>query len=426
MILQTAGAHIVVFAALFALAAWATWRRPVFGAALLLLVAPFSFAYPIAHTTITLIKVALPGVACGLLLGQRSFAILRDRRALLPLSAALAIAACTALSLLQAQFLEPAVRETLKAAEYFVTLALALLCYSADPDDAAVRYAIFVSAAIVSLLALGQEFGGAPSAIFVRGHVVPRIAGPLEGPNQLSGYLGLVLPVMIAFALSGRAAVLGWLSIALSLAALVLTFSRAGVLCAIVAIAVVFAIDRRRGNLRAGYAVGALLLVAASVALLIGGEVSRFWSAESTLAPNGLGTRGELWTAAWRLWQRHPWLGIGAGNYELELSYAGYPELRTHANSGYLQALVEQGIPGLLAVLWLTWLSLSTFITARVRGPLTIGVLAAMAGMALHELFDDLMFFPKDGVTFWLLLGIGCAAVAVATPSARKSAADAT
>ena len=70
--------------------------------------------------------------------------------------------------------------------------------------------------------------------------------------------------------------------------------------------------------------------------------------------PNGLGTRRQLWDAAWRLWLRHPWLGVGAGNFELELGQAGYPELHTHANSGYLQALVEKGIPGIGALLWLT------------------------------------------------------------------------
>jgi len=413
-------AHAAVYAALFLGAVFLTRWRPAFGLALLIVVVPISFAYPMAHTTITLPKVALFGVIAGLA-GSRHFVVLRERRAALLFLAALAIAAVTALSYTQATFKEPALRETLKALEYLLTFAAAAACYRADPDERVIRCVVFGVAAAVSLFALRQEWGGATSAIVIRDHVVARIAGPLEGPNQLSGYLGLLLPVMIAFALRGRAGALGWICIAVSIVALVLTFSRAGVLCAIVAVAIVFAYDRRRENVRAGYAVGALLLAAGSAALLIAGELSRFWSTESTLGPNGLGTRSELWRAAWYLWQRHPWLGIGAGNYEFELGYAGYPELHTHANSGYLQTLVEQGVLGLPPLLWLTWLSLSFFITSRLREPLVAGILGAMAGMALHEVFDDLLFYPKAGLMFWLLLGVGASVVSAANNNPRRA-----
>ena len=399
----------------------AAYRRPAWALAGLIVIEPFAFYHDVGLTTITLPKVALVGVALGLLLGRSSFAILRDRRVLALLAAAIIIAAVTALSYGQALYKEPVLRETLKALEYAVAFAVAVICYRADSDERILRNTLFAIGAIVSLLALAQEFAGAPSAIIFGGHVVPRIAGPLEGPNQLSGYLGLLLPVMVAFALRQRIGAPGWIAITLCVGALILTFSRAGVLCAVVAVAIVFAVDRRRENLRSASVLVAAIVAALTAAVLAGGELSRFWSAGGRLEANGLGTRGELWTAAYRLWERHPWLGIGAGNYELELSTAGYPELHTHANSGYIQALVEGGIPGLLAVLWMVWLSIASFIRARIREPLVAGILGAMAGMALHEFFDYLLFYPKVGLMFWLLLGVGVAAVAVAHPQPLKS-----
>jgi O-antigen ligase len=95
--------------------------------------------------------------------------------------------------------------------------------------------------------------------------------------------------------------------------------------------------------------------------------------------------------------------------------------LHTHANSGYIQALVEGGIPGVFAVLWMVWLSISTFVRARTGAPLVAGILGAMAGFALHEVFDCLLFYPKVGLMFWLLLGVGTAAVASSVDEQKMS-----
>lgn len=408
-----------MYALCFLSVAFATYRRPVYGSAALLLLAPFALYRDIGQTTLTLPKFAMAAVAVALLLRRVPLGLLREKSALWMLAAAGAVAATTLLSYMQAQYIVPVLRETLKALEYALVFALAFLSYRCDPDESVIRRVLFAVAAAVSLMALAQEFTAAPAGMWVGTHAVPRIGGPLEGPNQLAGYLGLLLPVLAAFCVRRNVGAAGWIVLSLTICAEILTLSRAGVAAAVIGVAMIFVFDRRRESIRFMYAFAAPAIVALSVVVLIGGEISHFWSAGSQLQEGGLGTRGELWEAAYRLWRRHPLLGIGAGNYELELGAVGFPELHTHSNSAYLQALVEGGIPEFGAVLWVTWLSIVTFVRSAVRGPLVLGMLGASVGFAFHEIFDYLMFYPKVGLAFWVLLGVAMASIA-ATRSAPK------
>jgi O-antigen ligase len=100
-------------------------------------------------------------------------------------------------------------------------------------------------------------------------------------------------------------------------------------------------------------------------------------------------------------------VGIGAGNFEFDLGMVGHPEIRTHANSLYLQALSEMGLVGFAATLYLIWTVISTFARSFSRRPLLIGVFAANIALALHQVFDYLWFFPKVGIFWAILLAIG-------------------
>jgi O-antigen ligase len=400
-----------VFLATAVAFAVAALRRPSLAVAGLVLVDPFALYRYAGPTAITLPKVAIVGFAIGLALRRPSLNVLRERGALLTALAATAVVLATALSYFQADFKVPVVRETLKAAEYLLVFVLCVAAIADDRSDRDFRNACFAIGAIVALLAIAQEFTAAHSSLWVvvGYRALTRVAGPLEGPNQLAGYLSLLLPVMAAYLLRGRATLLGWTAFAIVAAALALTFSRAGAAGAIAALAVVLArvgIASRRSWLTA---VGVPLAAGVIAVLLAGGDIARFWSTSSELQPEGLGTRGQLWTAAYRLWQAHPLLGIGAGNYELELSRVGYPELRTHSNGEYLQALVEGGIPLLAALLWATLQPIWSLVRGGSRHPAVVGALGALAGLAVHQVVDSMTFFPKVGMMAWVLAGAGIA-----------------
>jgi hypothetical protein len=54
-----------------------------------------------------------------------------------------------------------------------------------------------------------------------------------------------------------------------------------------------------------------------------------------------------------------------------------------------------------------------------VRRPLVIGVLGASVALALHQIFDDMVFFPKVGELWWLVLAIGVVEVVNSRDDAR-------
>ena len=65
--------------------------------------------------------------------------------------------------------------------------------------------------------------------------------------------------------------------------------------------------------------------------------------------------------------------------------------------------------PLLLATVATVVTSIVAFVRAPLREPLVLGALAASAGLAAHQIFDFLTFYPKVGGAWWLLLGVAAA-----------------
>lgn len=406
---------VLGYALLFVVALAAAARAPRYAVGLLVGLAPFAFYFDVGTTTLTLSKVTLAGTLCGLLVRGISFQIFRSAPFLRLSVAAAIMALTTALSIEHAQHVEPAVRETLKACEYLLLFAVVYAAHRLDPDPRTLRIAITGTVLAVTALALFQEWHGAPSRLLIGGQTIPRIAGPLEGPNQLAGYLGIAVPLLVALAMQ-RPDLLTMISLAAASAALVLTFSRAGLISTIVAVSIILVVASRArvkpvlatffGGLAAGFGGAACWGI-----IIHSPAVFWLWGLESA-NPGGVGTRSQLWHAAITLWRSHPLFGIGAGNFELAIGSTGLPAIRTHANSLYLQNLAEQGLPGIAATLLLVWQSIATFVRDARASPFILGALAASVGLALHQLVDLLVFYPKVGGWWWIVMAVGAAEIA--------------
>ncbi len=101
---------------------------------------------------------------------------------------------------------------------------------------------------------------------------------------------------------------------------------------------------------------------------------------------------------------------MGGGNYELELPRAGVTDAQTHANSLYLQSLAEGGLALFAATVGTLVAALLVLGRRAARSPLALAAFGATLALALHQLFDLLVFFPKVGLIWWLVLGLGAAA----------------
>jgi O-antigen ligase len=275
--------------------------------------------------------------------------------------------------------------------------------------------------AIVSIvLAIAQDYTIAPASITLGGALLPRIAGPLEGPNQLAGYLEIVLPVLLAFRLMRHADVVLDLTLIAGTFAAVLTFSRGGLGGLAIGFATVTVAYYRPRAIRPfvtaiGAVAGALAIAFGSA--VMAGKVNT--ARVGSDAFSGLGTRTDLWRAAWTMWREHPWLGVGDGNYELDIADVGEAGIRTHANSLYLQSLAEGGVILLGATLAVFVAVLAT-LSRYANSPFAIGALGATVALTAHQIVDDLFFFPKVGELWWVVIGVGLAASLHGRPDAHQ------
>jgi O-antigen ligase len=403
----------------FVAAAALTSRRAAYGLAALILATPIAFAHDIFGTSVTLQKVVLLGVLLGLTRYAGAAKALRNHPAPLLLGALAFYFVASALTLIDATQRGPALRETFKVVEYTAVFVAAFCCYRLDSDDKPLVDATAIAAIVVALSALAQEIVGAPSGLYVGSAIVPRIAGLLEGPNQLSAYCEIGLAALGAWALVRRTALLD-AALALVVCADALSFSRGGLFGSIVVAAILVIV--------AGRAAWPALRPAV-YGLLAGLAGSAWWaiyahtlgilrvSLEPSLYAGGVGNRAELWSAAWRMWRDRPIFGVGAGNFELDLPQYGVFGVRTHANSWYLQSLAEGGIVLLAATIALIAAIVASFAGKHVlsqlrnRSPWVLGAFASTVALALHQVADYLVFYPKVGGAWWLLIGIAAAAL---------------
>lgn len=408
-------AALAVLAAAGVIILLLTLRRPIYGAAALILTDPFLLAYNVHGTSITLPKVALIAVAVGLVPRIRLLARERSWSSVSLLAAAqLAFVLTMIASSQHAHFHAAALRETLKAAQYLLTLLAAYAAYRLDPGEEPVRLCLSLVTIAVTVLAFGQTFAGAVQSEIVAGHTFARIAGPLEGPNQLAGFLGITVPAMVAFAILRPQLTIERIAIALGSIACLLTFSRGGIGALLLSIAVLLAI-RYNTPLRAWVGAGTLALFAAIIALAFGifsgaihGTVQNIFGATGSDSFNGgLGSRVDLWHGAYAMWRSHPVLGIGPGNFEYAIGRI-IPGVRTHANGMYFQVLAEQGLIGLAAMIAVVAASVLVFVR-RLNQPLMLAACAAAIAMVFHQIVDCMWIYPKVGVIWWILLALGAA-----------------
>jgi putative inorganic carbon (HCO3(-)) transporter len=338
-----------------------------------------------------------------------------------------AILAYLAVTIASAFFLNPltldAQRELMRLASYVCFYYVITDGCQTQENTRTVLKVLMASTIVVALFGLWQALTGGYTALYdvlypIQDEIaqIPawegRITSFLEHYNGLAGYLNLVLPFCLAFAIGGTDTVLRILSrwcLALSAMALLLTQSRGG-LMAFVFILLVYVVFMARNRKTRIIRVALLLVVCLLAATVAGFFFQRLGEIDDFTAISRLA----IWGGAFTVFVQSPLIGVGFGNLRgLMGGLLNLPDGWTgDAHNLYLELLAETGIIGFFIFSALIMLALRAALK-QIRRPqsdfckmIAMAAFGAICGVLVHGTVDYL-FHTTPQVTALLFLFLG-------------------
>ena len=229
-----------------------------------------------------------------------------------------------------------------------------------------------------------------------------RAIGTFDNPNLLAGHVLLLAPLAaaaVALAVSSRQPRLALaLTVALAYLGLVLTFSRTGVLFAILAAAAAV-ITSRLPQRRYLLALGAVLAVAAFL----------LFNTCGSEGAAGFG-RTQEWKATMHVISDHPLYGVGLGRLGDVLHARNPLSTSRHAHNLFLNWWAEAGPLALIAWVWLFAALLWRSARAAIGGDAVArAVLAALLGFVAYSMLDHPANVDRIATALWISLGLAAA-----------------
>ncbi|HEV2740504.1 MAG TPA: O-antigen ligase family protein [Candidatus Elarobacter sp.] len=259
-----------------------------------------------------------------------------------------------------------------------------ILRFFRAPHVATAIYGSFLaSGALAAAVAVGMVLAKTPAGLYTVGH--GRAIGTFIVPGELAGYLIIYLPFAYALAIGAphRLRTLARAGLVLGAAAFVLTFSRAGWVGMVAAIA--FFVFMQQGRRGARYAIAVV-----GVAIVVLGFVFN-----SHHDPSENFTRLSIWQAALATIARFPLTGVGPFEFSTVYGLVRLPDAEPaafHAHSFLLTVAAEAGLAGVAAVAFGWWRFVAVF-RERLRHAsappaLALAIAAGLVGTWVQGLID--------------------------------------
>ncbi len=127
-----------------------------------------------------------------------------------------------------------------------------------------------------------------------------------------------------------------------------------------------------------------------------------------------------IWQAGWKMFVSRPWIGLGLGTFMFNFKKfiaEDYKFTASYAHNCYLQMASELGVIGLLAFLSILGLFFYQGIKALNKGErnfywyILLASQAAIFGYCVQMGVDTTLYTLDLGMLFWLVLGMGTAAI---------------
>jgi O-antigen ligase len=210
--------------------------------------------------------------------------------------------------------------------------------------------------------------------------------------NDVAAMMAVGIPLAWYLVYLRRGSLLYWLNLLylpLALFTIVLTATRGGFLASLVALSVVpltyrnLSFWRRMGLLTLLGAVLAAVMYSPEVLSRLEGNLARLSTAAEEITEGDLTFRRVIWQAGMQIFAEHPIVGVGSGAFRpaVERIFS----FRISSHNGFVSALVEGGVIGLL--LFLLVLAAAIVPTLRLPSPLRTVYLAAFLTIIVNNLF---------------------------------------
>ena len=276
--------------------------------------------------------------------------------------------------------------------------------------------AVLTVAAVIGLLQVGVCPGPAPDRtprwLY---HRCDRAHGFFSIYMTLAGVLLLGLLVVLPRLLPGAGLSRSWRPVAwvVMLAGLVATYTR-GAWLGFGAGALVVVAGVRRGRLV--LLLGLVLLALAALAAPY--QLRHRFTSMADPEGEGVKERVYMWRSGLAMWREHPLLGVGPGGVKREYPRYALPEAAkkrtSHVHNTPLQILVERGVAGLTAWLWIWVAFFGAGIgllrrlpaTAPRERALVLGSLAAAAGFLIAGLSEFNFGDSEVVLVAWTLMAL--------------------
>jgi len=236
----------------------------------------------------------------------------------------------------------------------------------------------------------------------ISGKTFLRATSTFPDPHMLALYLGMLLPLSAGLFLKTKN-VFYLITFLIMLLADVLTFSRGGYLGLLIGGFFLLIVFWKKMTRKYKLFIFSFLAIIIMAFMIPGPISSRFNSIFNTSEGSNVG-RLDMWEKSWKVAENNPFLGVGIGNYPLELKpSAGYREPIT-AHNTYLDIAAETGI--ITALIWVALLISAIIIFLKKSKYDNFYLMAAVSLVifAGHQIAETAIYSPVVLTLFVIIL----------------------
>ncbi|HEY1664014.1 MAG TPA: O-antigen ligase family protein [Verrucomicrobiae bacterium] len=262
-----------------------------------------------------------------------------------------------------------------------------------------------------------------------------RASGTYISPNDLAGFLEMLLPLALAYVLTGRMKITTRIFLAYAtlviVAGVIVSFSRGGWVAAVIGVVALLAVllGSRQTRLPAALALAFILIAGGFfVEHYLSKSITYIERADETFKDGKvvLDYRRDMWRVAEQMWLGHFWFGVGPAHYNYVFREYRPPRMQAQpdrAHNDYLNLLADWGtVGGIIVLAGMTAFAAGLWQTrkhvrraentlqgsgASNRQAFFLGATAGLLALAAHSFVDFNLHIPANailGVTLLALL----------------------